>query len=161
METRLEILNEKKLVGNRLNMSFSANKTYELWRGFMTGRNRIRNNIGTELYSIEVYEPMYFENFNPGKEFEKWAAIEVTDFNSVPDGFETIALPGGLYAVFIHRGPASEGPRTYGYIFNEWLPKSAYILDDRPHFALMGEKYKNDSQDSEEEIWIPVKPKFH
>jgi AraC family transcriptional regulator len=161
MDARFEILKEKKLVGKRMTMSIATNKTFELWRDFMTARKQVSNNIGSELYSIEVYEPLYFENFNPGKEFEKWAAIDVTDFDSVPGGLETFTMPGGLYAVFVHKGPASNGPKTYGYIFNNWLPNSGYMLDDRPHFALMGEKYKNDSPDSEEEIWIPVKPKEH
>ena len=58
---------------------------------------------------------------------------------------------------FLHRGPASEGMKTYQYIFQTWLPVSGYRLDDRPHFAVMGEKYKKEDPDSEEEIWVPVK----
>jgi AraC family transcriptional regulator len=42
------------------------------------------------------------------------------------------------------------------YIFNTWLPKSGYQLDRRPHFEILGEKYKNNNPDSEEEIWIPI-----
>ena len=34
-----------------------------------------------------------------------------------------------------------------------------YTLDDRPHFEILGEKYKNQDPDSEEELWIPIKPK--
>ena len=71
---------------------------------------------------------------------------------------ESIASPEGLYAVFVHKGPASEGPRTYQNIFATWLPNSDFILDNRPHFAIMGEKYKREDSDSEEELWIPVKP---
>jgi len=32
-------------------------------------------------------------------------------------------------------------------------------LDNRPHFEVLGEKYKNGDPESEEEIWIPVKEK--
>jgi len=39
------------------------------------------------------------------------------------------------------------------------LPNSDYELDNRPHFEILGKKYKNNSADSEEEIWIPVKLK--
>jgi AraC family transcriptional regulator len=39
------------------------------------------------------------------------------------------------------------------------LPNSAYELDDREHFELLGEKYKNNDPNSEEEIWIPIRPK--
>lgn len=159
MKPRIEMLAAKKLIGKHIVMSFSGNKTFELWRGFMPRRKEIQNGIGRDLYSIEVYPPPFWRSFSPDAEFGKWAAIEVTDFNSVPDDMETITVPDGLYAVFIHKGPASSGPKTYGYIFGTWLPGSDFSLDNRPHFALMGEKYKNDDPDSEEEIWIPIKEK--
>jgi len=72
---------------------------------------------------------------------------------------KTITSPEGLYAVFVHKGAASEGPKTYQYIFTTWLPASDYQLDNRPHFAIMGEKYKGEDPGSEEELWIPIKPK--
>lgn len=120
-------------------------------------RNEIRNSIGSELYSIEIYEPLFFNNFNSEREFEKWAAVEVTDFETVPANMETLSSPCGLYAVFLHKGAAGKGPETYRYIFRTWLPESDYLLDNRPHFAIMGEKYKNDDPDSEEDLWIPIK----
>lgn len=85
--------------------------------------------------------------------------MEVTNFNSVPEKMKTLVIPSGLYAVFNYKGSAAEAAKFYQYIFATWLPDSDYILDNRPHFALMGEKYKNDSQDSEEEIWIPLRNK--
>jgi AraC family transcriptional regulator len=106
-----------------------------------------------------VYEPLYFNNFNPQSEFDKWAAVEVTDFDTIPEEMEMITLPAGLYAVFLHKGPASAGPKTYQYIFGTWLPNSDFLLDSRPHVAVMGEKYKQEDSGSEEELWIPVKPK--
>jgi AraC family transcriptional regulator len=45
------------------------------------------------------------------------------------------------------------------YIFMEWLPQSNYQLDNRPHFQILGEKYKHNQPDSEEEVWIPIKTK--
>jgi len=138
-------------------MSFSDNKTHELWRSFMPGRRQINNIIGMELYSIEVYEKLYFDNFNPKREFDKWAAVEVMNFDRVPDEMETLNSPRGLYAVFQYKGAASKGAETYQYIYGTWLPESDFLLDNRPHFAVMGEKYKNEDPDSEEEMWIPVK----
>jgi AraC family transcriptional regulator len=159
MVPRFEILAEKKLIGRRIKMSFSNNKTADLWRSFMPGRKEICNTVGSELFSLEVYDPLFFDKFNPEKEFDKWAAIEVKDFYTVPEEMETITLPCGLYAVFIHKGPASAGPKTYEYIFRTWLPGSDFLLDNRPHFAVMGEKYKKEDPDSEEEVWIPIKSK--
>ena len=71
---------------------------------------------------------------------------------------ESLTLPSGLYAVFHYKGLSSD-PSIFQYIFATWLPQSDYILDDRPHFEVLGEKYKNDDPDSEEDIYIPVKPK--
>jgi len=157
MKPRIETLSEKKLVGNRTKMSLSNNKTFELWRSFMPRRKEITNSLGTDLYSVEVYPPIFFEKFSADTEFEKWAAIEVTDFNATPDQMERLTVPDGLYAVFVHRGPDSIVTKTYEYILRSWLPSSDFTLDNRPHFALMGEKYKQNDQDSEEEIWIPIK----
>ena len=157
MRPRIEMLSEKKFVGKRIKMSFSDNKTHELWRSFMPGRRQINNIIGMELYSIEVYEQLYFDNFNPKREFDKWAAVEVMNFDRVPDEMETLNSPRGLYAVFQYKGAASKGAETYQYIYGTWLPESDFLLDNRPHFAVMGEKYKNEDPDSEEEIWIPIK----
>jgi AraC family transcriptional regulator len=159
MEPRIELLTEKKLIGKRITTSLSNNKTVELWRTFMSNRKEIHNSIGKELYSMQIYDQSYFSNFNPNTEFEKWATIEVTDFDKVPNGMETFILKGGLYVVFLHKGAASAGPKTFQYIFGTWLPNSEYTLDNRPHFEILGEKYKNEDPTSEEEIWIPIKPK--
>lgn len=127
----------------------------------MPRRSEIKNNIGTDLYSMQVYKsPAHFENFNPDALFDKWAALEVTDSDIVPEGMEAYQLPGGLYAVFIHKSPASAGGKTFQYIYGTWIPASDYVLDDRPHFEILGEKYKNEDPDSEEEVWIPIKPKI-
>ena len=124
----------------------------------MPRRKEIQNIVGTDLYSIQVYDPLYFNAFNPHKEFEKWAAIEVNHFNTVPDEMETFVLAGGLYAVFLHKGLSTDNS-TFQYIYATWLPHAEYLLDDRPHFEILGAKYKNNDPHSEEEIWIPIKPK--
>jgi len=147
----------KKLVGQRMQMSLSDNRTAELWRRFLPRRREIQHYTGTALYSVEVYDDQYFIHFDPANGFDKWAAVQVTEFAAVPEGLEAVTLPGGLYAVFVYRGPASAGRETYRYIFGTWLPESEYALDNRPHFAVMGEKYRNEELSSEEEIWIPVK----
>ena len=124
----------------------------------MPRRKEIRNSIGADLYSVQIYAPLFFEKFYSNAAFEKWAAVEVTDFNPIPTDMETIILPGGLYAVFLFHGSSGEAAQTFTYIFKTWLPQSGYDLDDRPHFEILGEKYKNADPDSEEEIWIPIKP---
>lgn len=96
MEPRIETLSEKKLIGKRQTMSLTDNKTAELWKSFMPRRKEIENYIGTNLYSMQIYDPLYFSNFDSKADFEKWATIEVTDFDKVPDEMEFFTLIGGL-----------------------------------------------------------------
>lgn len=156
----LRHLTPKILIGKKLEMSYVNNRTGELWRSFMPRRKEITNNIGLELYSIQIYKSIFdFSDFNPSDIFTKWAAVEVTDFGKIPENMESYTLKGGLYAVFTHKGSSLDFQRTFQYIFGVWLPNSDYKIDNREHFELLGEKYKNESPDSEEEIWIPIRLK--
>lgn len=161
MTPEIKLLSAKKLIGKSTRMSLAINKTPMLWKAFMTERKSIQNTIGTDLYSIQVYDHKDdFRNFTPQTEFEKWAVVEVENFDGIPENMKSFVLPKGMYAVFIHKGTPAEFQKTFQYIFGVWLPSSEYLLDDRPHFELLGEKYKNNSPDSEEEVWIPVKEKI-
>lgn len=157
MEPEVKIIEEKKFLGQKIEMSFVDNKTAELWKQFIPRKIDIKNNIGIELYSIEIYPNFFFENFDPNNTMIKWAAVEVSDFDNIPENMETYISPEGLYAVFSYKGLASDVPKMYQKILQNWIPTSGYFLDDRPHFAVMGEKYNNNDPNSEEELWIPVK----
>ena len=138
-------------------MSLTKNKTAVLWSSFMPYLSIIQNKVSNGLFSLQVYDKNYFDEFNPHKEFLKWALIEVSDFDNVPPSLETFVIPSGQYAVFIHKGDTREFHKTSQYIYGTWLPNSNFILDDRPHFEIIGEKTKNDDPNSKEEVWIPIK----
>ncbi|WP_252734362.1 GyrI-like domain-containing protein [Arenibacter algicola] len=160
IEPRIEEISKKKLIGNRLVMSLSGDRTKELWQGFMTRRKEIGNPVTTNLISMQVYDRLLsFSEFNDTTQFEKWAVVEVEDYKDLPSGMETYTLLGGLYAVFVHKGLPSSFPGTAQYIYGEWLPKSDYELDHREHFEIMGDKYRNNDLNSEEEVWVPIKRK--
>ena len=155
MNPRIVTLHEKKLVGIRMNMSLVNNLTGALWGGFMPRRKEITNAVSNDLISMNVYSSKHFVDFKPTNEFVKWAAVEVSDFDAVPGEMETFVLKGGQYAVFEYKGLNTD-PSIFQYIYGQWLPSSEYVLADRPHFEVLGEKYKNNDPNSEEEIWIPV-----
>jgi AraC family transcriptional regulator len=158
MTPRIETLNEKKLVGRRLTMSFADYKIGELWRTFLPGRKEIADILSNDLISLVVYKPDHFTDFKPTNEFERWATVEVATFDKVPTEMETFVLQGGLYAVFDYKGLNTDNA-IFQYIFRTWLPSSDYVLDNRPHFEVLGDQYKNNDPSSEEEIWIPIKTK--
>lgn len=158
LQPRIETLTERKLIGKRLTMSLADNQTLKLWQSFMLRRKEIKSNLTTELFSMQVYPQSFDFTFSNLKaEFDKWAAIEVADFENIPNDMETYTLTGGLYAVFDYKGLSTD-TKIFQYIFGTWLPLSKnYLLDDRPHFEILGDKYKYNDPNSEEEIWIPIK----
>lgn len=148
----------KMLVGKKLQISLVNNLTSYLWRSLLKERNLISHAVSTDLISLQVYPRNYFTEFSPLTEFEKWAVVEVASFENIPKGMETMCLVKGTYAVFNYQG-SSKDTAIFEYIFSQWIPQSQYVLDDRPHFELLGAKYKNNDPNSEEQIWIPVKEK--
>jgi AraC family transcriptional regulator len=159
MIPRIELANEKKLVGKHLTMSYADYRIGELWRAFMPRRKEINNTVSNDLISLVIYSPTHFADFKPTNEFERWAAVEVENFDDVPDDVETYILTSGLFAVFHYTGLSTDSAAFYQYIYLEWLPNSEYQLDDRPHVEILGEKYKNNDPLSEEDVWIPIKLK--
>ena len=157
---RIEQSEERLLHGFRTRMSIEENTTKDLWGRFMQVAQAIGNKRGTEWYSVEIYPDSYFSTYDPGKSFEKWAAVAVEkDTSPRVSGLEELHIVSGLYAVFSYEGPASQVYRLYQYIFADWIPGSGFALDPRPHFAVMGTGYKGEDPNSQEELWIPVRKK--
>ena len=121
-----------RLVGSRVRTSFVNDRTSELWRGFRVVRPTIAGRVGGESYSVKVYDASYsFSQFDPAAEFEKWAAVAV--------------------------GDDADAPRTFGYIFGQWLPASPYELDLRPHFEILPEGYDPFDDNATERVLIPIR----
>lgn len=149
---------ETRLIGSVIRMSFLNDRTSELWRGFGAVRPTIAGRIGGESYSVKVYDASYsFASFDPAAEFDKWAAVAVNGVADIPDGMESLTVPAGRYAEFIHVGPAMAAPKTFGYIFGEWLPASEFELDRRPHFEIPPEDYDPFGGDATERVLIPIR----
>lgn len=150
---RIEIIEAKKLIGFSITTSFQEDKTWMVWRKFMMRRNEIANRISDRLFSLQIYP----ENFTPNESFTKYALAEVSDFDNIPNAFETFELEKGKYLVFNYKGKAENGPQVFSYIFQTFIPENNIEVDDRPHFEIFGDDYNPSSEFAEEEIWIPIK----
>jgi AraC family transcriptional regulator len=143
---------EKKIIGLKSSMHHGEfGNIVALWKRFMPNRKVIKSVINEDFIAMQVYSD--FNNFEA--EFNIWACVEVLDFEAKPEQMEVFSIPKGEYAVFLHKG--MDASATYQKIMTEWLPNSGYEIDDRPHFQVMGGKYKNGSPDSEEDFYVPVK----
>ena len=149
-------IKSKLLVGLSMEMSFLKDKTKLLWESFLQKQRSIHPKVSTDYYSLQIYPKGFLDSIQLHVPFLKWALIEVSTFDKIPSELQTFVLDGGLYAVFDHKGTSTD---IFDYIYSKWIPTSIYHLDDRPHFEVLGEKYKQGDPHSEEQIWIPIKPK--
>ena len=159
MEAKIQTLPETILIGMRLTMCVSQDKTRELWQTFMPQRHQIQHRVNPQqYYSVRRYTNILeFNKFTPDTLFEKWAAVKVSHSETIPEHMEKLVLTGGKYAIFIHKGPVHTFVKTLTYIFNNWLPHSPYQLDHRAHFEILGENYQPNDPHAEEEVWVPIK----
>lgn len=147
----------KKLIGYSIEMSLLNNQTQTIWQLFMPRLKEIKNAVSADLFSLQNYPDDYFTNFTPETIFTKWAAVEVKNFENIPEGFEKLEIPSGKYAVFLHKGNTEMFAKTAQYIYTEWLPNSGFQLDNKPHFEVLGDNYLgHENPESEEEVWIPI-----
>lgn len=157
-EPRLEHLAPVLLVGQQVQSSLMGTEAPALWRGFKPRVAEIRSRADANFYSLQFYaRPADILHFNLEARFAKWAAVAVTEATTLPEGLESCTIPGGLYAVFIHKGTAMDFGNTATYIYQHWLPQSGYRLGDRPHFEVMTPAYTSPNDpEAEEEVWIPL-----
>lgn len=153
MNPEIITIPEKKVIGMKSEMRHSEyGKIVDLWKCFMPNKKKV-NSINNELIAMQVYSD--FMNIDDA--YDIYACAEVEDFKHIPEMMETFVISRGKYAVFHHKGVDASG--LYQRIMTHWLPNSEYEIDARPHFQVMGEKYKNGSPDSEEEFYVPIKSK--
>ncbi len=160
MQFRVETISSKKFIGCMAEVSMLNNTTPLLWKNLMPKRKDIENIVGSNLYSMQIYTSKLDLNiFTPQTVFQNWAMVEVSSFENSPNDIQTHTLTGGMYAVFDYRGTPANIEAFAKKVFGEIIPSSLYEVDEREHFQVLGERYKRDSEDSEEEFWIPIKIK--
>ncbi len=157
MQPEIIEIEDKKLVGMRLEMSLEADKTRQLFSAFMPRRHEVDHRLNHDVFDLKVYPQNFFTNISLSSIYSKWALVEVSKFDELqlPAGMEAFHLKGGIYAVFDLKKMESQ-PNPFAYIFNKWLPESGNILENRPHFDLLKNIKKKNDPDREEEIWIPI-----
>lgn len=123
-----------------------------LWFALCRHIGAIRNVVHADVsYGfISGKEPMRVDSYLAG--------VEVSVVDALPEGTVTRMIPAGTYAVFTVRGGLGKVGPAYGYINQQWMPKSKYR--DARCGAL--ERYDarfapNDA--CQFEIWVAVEPK--
>ena len=86
--------------------------------------------------------------------FRYTAGVETDADAPVPEGMVRVAVPGGRFAVFTHRGPISTFGTTLEEIWLRAIPAAGLTPSGAPDFELYDERF--DSPSGEFEVWVPV-----
>ena len=68
MQPKIEILDDKKLVGMSLSMSLAENKTFQLFSTFMPRRKEISSPLNKDIFDLRTYPQDYFMKYSPSKD---------------------------------------------------------------------------------------------
>lgn len=89
----------------------------------------------------------------------RYDACITSSGNLRPEGdVGTLTIPGGRYAIFLHKGPYEEMGQTLRGIFAGWLPASGARLRECPAFEryLNRDPRRTNPANLRTEIWLPL-----
>ncbi|GAB6110075.1 AraC family transcriptional regulator [Fusibacter bizertensis] len=139
---------------------FGSNQNNEiplLWNRFLTELG-----LQTKFNHPKVYLGLcdHVPDYDPEKsEFSYMVCIEVDESQmSIPKGMITKTISKQDYVVFTHIGSSHTLETTYKYIYGTYFFKSSFELADAPDFERYDYRYDPNSETSEIDIYIPVKP---
>ena len=85
------------------------------------------------------------------------AGVQVANGVPPPRDMSQLAVPAGDYAVF--EFPFGELTQAYPFIFDTWLPGSAYVQDARPLLERYGADFRPNLPASRMQVRVPVRPR--
>lgn len=157
MEYKIVEKNEIKLVGLQERIIMPNNTIPQLWERFMEKSSEIKDGVKTAWYGVA--DNMASETY----EFDETVALEVPNFDNVPEGMTTKVIAPQKYLVFTYKGKimCDDGEpklqKTYDYIYGKLLPSTEFLVDKSFNFELYDERFQPGSDDSEFDIYVPIK----
>ncbi|MFD1314213.1 GyrI-like domain-containing protein [Namhaeicola litoreus] len=153
-------LSSTALVGMKMNTNLQKNEAVSLWKKFKPRVKEISNRKDDRFYSLQNYHHFDPIQFTSETDFDRWAAVEVEKIGQIPEGMESILIPQGSYATFVHTGTVMDFSKALFYFFSQWLPDSDYVLENHPHFEVFDHRYLGPhNPNSIEDVFIPIKLK--
>jgi AraC family transcriptional regulator len=126
----------------------------DLWDQFIPRMKEIKNATGKGVsYGVCYATPDMCQE----GEVSYMASLPVTKAEDVPDGMVARKVDGGNFAVITHKGAISKISDTIDFVYNSWLPKSGYEVDDRADLELYDNRFMGEDDASEFDLLIPIK----
>ena len=133
-------------VKRRFNSDTSYQDIPKFWTEYMTQAEK-----PSVMGTFGVYRDLN------GKAFDYWIADLYKPWEEIPDGCETLQIPGSLWAQFPCRGPLPDSLQSVNTkIWSEWLPSlKGYELAGNYNLEIYGPPAEK-PKDNVNYIWIPL-----
>lgn len=131
-----------------------ANKLPALWGSFLSCWKEIPHQVGGTGYGVIL------PTADSSDELDYWAAVEVTQIETIASALESLSLPPQRYAKFTHRGLVSQLDQTVNYIYSSWLLNSGMRHTGGADLEIYGAEYQPDSEESVVYYSIPVEERI-
>jgi AraC family transcriptional regulator len=127
------------------------------WHRLMQIEGDIPKHINqADHYGLEFYGP----DFEQSHKWFYMASVEVQDLANIPLPMVGKTIPACTYAVFTVKGGLKNLMAGFQEAYETWLPQSPYQVAYQFDFEFYQDgRFKDDAEDSEIDIYIPVKPK--
>ena len=131
-------------IKRRFNVETSYQDVPKFWQEWMNDMKGLKG-----MFGVCVDED--------GKEFDYLIADVYMPWEEVPEGMETLVIPGGLWAVFTCKGPLPESLQSVNTeIWSEWLPTlKGYKLAGKYNVEMYCPPAEK-PEDNVNYIWIPL-----
>jgi AraC family transcriptional regulator len=128
-----------------------------LWSEFCPRAEFVPHRIGRDMFGV-IAAQREDQRSHP-HELLYTAAVAVSSVDDVPTGMVVRTIPASTFAAFTHHGPIHNIGRTVHEIYRVWLPQSPFEQTEAPDVEFYDDRFCADSEHSEMEYWIPVRPK--
>jgi AraC family transcriptional regulator len=128
-----------------------------LWDKFGPRAGEVPGRMGKAMYGIIYGKPEAERSHHD--ELQYIAAVAVDSPAAPPEGMVCHTVPAGTFAVFLHRGPIANIAQTCREIYRVWLPQSTWQHAGIADVELYDHRFDCESEASEMEYWISVKPR--
>jgi AraC family transcriptional regulator len=157
-------LPDMTIVGMQTLVSTKNNIIPNLWMRFVPSFGEINGRAKTDA-TVGISYDMQEISADPDtreSQFFYLAGAIVSDIKDLPEGMAFRRILKHKYAKFTHRGSLAKLNDTYRYMYGQWLPNSAYDIDEiAPEIEWYDNRFMPDSANSAFDIYLPIIDKLH
>jgi len=145
-------LPEMMMAGVAIVDSTETESYMKLWEEFFRINEQITEAIGDAYYGINFMT----KNAEGKDAWGYMVATQVKSLDKLPEGLISRIIPACDYIVFEHHGPVEKVSKLYEYIYGTYSHNGKHKFLYADSLERYDHRFKDGSEDSIMEIWIPV-----